>query len=621
MRILIIEDNESYFKLASHELKSVLNSPEIKLVQNEQAFLEELQNNPPDVIITDYVLPKFDGMKVLQHTLQENPLIPVIIFTGSMNEEVAVECMKAGAIDYVLKNNYKRLPFSVKEALEKRKVIEEKIKAEEKLKESETLFRTLAESTLIGIYLIKDLKFVYVNDQFTRIFGYSREELMNKMEPTDLVTNRFSKLIKTELEERSKNSDYHSNFIVEAKTKSGNQIFIEVYSRMIELAGEKYILGSVVDITDRILSEIEVQKSELLFRTIWENSLEAMRIVDENGIVIKVNQAYCELFEKTEEELFQKPFSIVYDESSKNEYIKSFSERIKKDEIPTKLEMTMILWNKKQKYLEARNKIITIEGKKYVLTIFRDISERKRYEEELIRAKEEALEMSRLKSNFLANMSHEIRTPLNGMIGFSELLMETLDGELKGWAKIIHNSSLRLLETLNTILDFTQIESAKIVPFFTTFDAKNIILEISKLFEQAANKKGLNLGVLCEDSEVIVKCDEKLLRRIVSNLVNNAIKFTLKGKVQIQLKSEADNFVISVSDTGIGIPEAKLDIIFEEFRQVSEGLGRKFEGTGLGLTIVKKYVEILNGKILVRSKVGEGSTFTVILPKQPALKS
>ncbi len=489
------------------------------------------------------------------------------------------------------------------------------------LKVSETLFRTLTESTLIGIYLIKDLKFVYVNDQFTRIFGYSREELINIMEPTDLVTKLFKDLIKNELEKQSENPDYHSNFIVEAKTKSENQIFVKVYSKMIELTGEKYILGSVIDITDRILSEIEFQKSELLFRTIWENSIDAIRFVDENDIVIKVNQAYCELFEKTEEELLQKPFSIVFDESSKNEYIKSFKERIKKDEIPLKLEMTKLLWNKKQIYLEVRNKIITIEDKKYVLTIFRDMSERKRYEEELIRAKEEALEMSRLKSNFLANMSHEIRTPLNGMIGFSELLMETLDGEQKDWAKIIHNGSLRLLETLNTILDFTQIESAKIVPYFTTLDVKEIVLEIAKLFEQAANKKGLNLEVVCEEPEVTVKCDEKLLRRIVSNLVNNAIKFTLKGKVQISLKSEDDNFVLSVSGTGIGISEDKLDIIFQEFRQVSEGLGRKFEGTGLGLTIVKKYDEILNGKILVRSKVGEDSTFTVILSKQPALKS
>lgn len=621
MRILIIEDNESDFKLASHELQSALNSPEIKLVQNESDFIVELQQNPPDVIITDYILPNFDGMRVLQLTLEKNPLIPVIIFTGSMNEEVAVECMKAGASDYVLKSNYKRLPFSVKEAHKKRKAIEEKIKAEEKLKESETLFRTLTESTLVGIYLIKDNKFVYVNDQFTRIFGYSRKELINKMGPADLVSDHFRNLINTELEKRRQNLDYHSNFIVESKTKSGNQLFVEVFSKVIELANEKYILGSVIDITDRILSEMEVQKSELLFRTIWENSIDAMRIVDENGIVIKVNQAYCELFNKTEEELLNKPFSIVYDELSINDYIKTFCERIQMNEIPSKLEMEMKLWNKEQKYLEARNKIITIEDKKYVLSIFRDMSERKKYEEELIRAKEEALEMSRLKSNFLANMSHEIRTPLNGMIGFSELLMESLEGEQRDWAKIIHNGSLRLLETLNMILDFTQIESAKITPYFSTFNAKEIVWEISKLFEQAANKKGLKLELICDESEVTVKCDEKLLRRIVSNLVNNAIKFTLKGKVQIYLKSQDDNFVISVSDTGIGIPEDKLDLIFQEFRQVSEGLGREFEGTGLGLTIVKKYVEILNGKILVKSKVGEGSIFTVILPKQPALKS
>ncbi len=112
-----------------------------------------------------------------------------------------------------------------------------------------------------------------------------------------------------------------------------------------------------------------------------------------------------------------------------------------------------------------------------------------------------------------------------------------------------------------------------------------------------------------------VKCDEKLYRRIATNLINNAVKFTFKGEVNVILTEDDGNFILRVQDTGIGIPEDKFDYIFLEFRQVSEGLGRQFEGTGLGLTIVKKYVEKLNGKIEVRSKVGEGSTFTVYLPK------
>ncbi|MGB9664108.1 MAG: PAS domain S-box protein [Ignavibacteria bacterium] len=511
--------------------------------------------------------------------------------------------------------NYKRLPFSVKEALNKKEALIQKSEAERKLKESEKLFKTLAETSIIGIYLLKDLKFIYVNEGFLNIFGYNKNEVIDKMGPLDLVVSESKELLKQSLIDRLEGKVDKVNLILKAKTKKGHYIFIEFFSRVIELNNEKHIIGAVIDITDRILSELEVQKSELLFRTVWENSIDAMRLVDENGIVVKVNQAYLNLFKVTEEQVLNKPFYLVYDESSYNENITKFSERIKTNSIPEKIEMDMLLWNKEKIYLEARNKILVIDNKKYVLTIFRDMTERKKYEMELIKAKEEALEMSRLKSNFLANMSHEIRTPLNGMIGFSELLKEHLEGDYKEWATIIHNGSLRLLETLNTILDFSQIEADKVIPYYTEFDVKDLTENVVRLFSQVTIKKGLSLNFHCNLKNTKVKCDEKLYRRIATNLINNAVKFTFKGKVNVILTEDNGNFILRVQDTGIGIPEDKLDYIFLEFRQVSEGLGRQFEGTGLGLTIVKKYVEKLNGKIEVRSKVGEGSTFTIYLPK------
>lgn len=616
MKILLVEDNDSDAKLAEQSLQSLSNDLEIKRVETQEEFLKTLGDFNPDVIITDYILPDFDGMIVLKLTQQFNELIPVIILTGSMNEEVAVECMKAGATDYVLKNHYQKLPFAVREALEKIKAIKEKREAQERLRDSEALFRTLTEASLVGIYLVKNYKFTYVNEGFLNIFGYSRDELINKLGPVDLVAEESKEFVRKIIEAKLTSETISTNYVIKARNKAGQHIFIEFFSRAITLKNENYILGAVVDITDRIISEIEVQKSEILFRTVWENSMDAMRLVDENGIVIRVNQAFYDLFEINEKEIIGRPFYIVYDESSRNDNIELFSQRVKSDSIPDKIEMEMLLWNKKKIYMEARNKILIIDGKKYVLTIFRDISERIRYEMELIRAKEEALEMSRLKSNFLANMSHEIRTPLNGMIGFSELLKDSLDGESQQWAEIIYNGSLRLLDTLNTILDFTQIEADKIIPYYVQFDVGEVTRDVVKLFEKAAEKKNLDLIFQCEKENFLVKCDEKLYRRILSNLVNNAIKFTLKGRVIVSVSEENEYFTVKVSDTGIGIPEDKINLIFEEFRQVREGLGRQYEGTGLGLTIVKKYVEKLNGKILVESKVGEGSTFTIYLPKE-----
>ncbi|MCX8056952.1 MAG: PAS domain S-box protein [Ignavibacteria bacterium] len=617
MRILLVEDNDYDVKLFTELLKNSFPHSEIKRVMIENDFVDTLNNYNPDVIITDYILPNFDGMKVLKLTQELNPFIPVIILTGSINEEIAVECMKAGATDYVLKEYHQKLPYSIREALEKAKAIREKIIAEEKLIENELLFRTITEASMVGVFLIKENKFTYVNEGFTNIFGYSREELINKLSLIDLIPLELKSTTEQKLNSLINGSINTLSFVTKAINKFNQEIYVEIFTKRVALKNENYIMGAVINVTDTILYQMEVQKSELLFRTIWENSIDAMRLIDENGLVIRVNKAYCDLFEKSENELLGKPFFIVYDESSYEHNIDRFKERLQKGLIKDKIETQMTLWNKRKIYLEARNKILKIDNKTYILTIFRDVTQRIQYELELIKAKEEALEMSRLKSNFLANMSHEIRTPLNGMIGFSELLKEHLTGEHKEWAEIIYNGSIRLLDTLNTILDFTQIEADKVVPYFQEFDAREVTCDIVKLYEKIAERKKIKLQFECEDDKIPFVCDEKLYRRIVSNLVNNAVKFTLKGSVCVKLLYENGFLRLDVKDTGIGIPADKLDYIFEEFRQVSEGLGRQFEGTGLGLTIVKKYVEKLNGKISVSSEVGVGSTFSVTLPINP----
>jgi len=250
-----------------------------------------------------------------------------------------------------------------------------------------------------------------------------------------------------------------------------------------------------------------------------------------------------------------------------------------------------------------------------VLGIARNITMRRQAELEMLRSKEKAEEMNKLKSNFLANMSHELRTPLTGILGISEYLTEELEGtEYQEMVESIHGSGKRLLQTLNLILNLSKIESEKYEVKKQTISISKVIKEIHSLFSKIAEKNQIKLIMDLKINGQLFVTDEKLFRDILINLVENAIKYTLSGSVVIEAERINSSVFILVKDTGIGISEEKIELIFEPFRQVSEGIGRSFEGTGLGLTITKKYVEILNGKISVKSKLGEGTCFTIEFP-------
>ncbi|MCX6158421.1 MAG: response regulator [Ignavibacteriae bacterium] len=249
-----------------------------------------------------------------------------------------------------------------------------------------------------------------------------------------------------------------------------------------------------------------------------------------------------------------------------------------------------------------------------------DITERKKFELELRKEKERAEQLSQIKTNFLANMSHELRTPMVGILGFSELLTSMVeDGEQKEFADMIYLSGTRLMETLNQILDISLVESDKLELKITEFDVVALTKEVIQLFELVANKKSLYLNIDSSLDSCIVKLDMGLTRQVLNNLINNAVKFTKEGGVRVnvlkELSGNIDYAVIKVTDTGIGIPEDKVDLIWEEFRQVSEGHGRSFEGNGLGLSLCKKFVDLLGGILSIEESVlGKGTTFKVMLP-------
>jgi signal transduction histidine kinase len=265
------------------------------------------------------------------------------------------------------------------------------------------------------------------------------------------------------------------------------------------------------------------------------------------------------------------------------------------------------------KYFNAR---IIKNSEDTVLVVIRDITEKKIHEDELKKAKEEAEKSNRLKSEFLAQMSHEIRTPINAMLSFTSLLKDEIsseiDEDLKESFDIISNAGNRLIRTIDLILDMSDVQAGTYDYNPQNVDINEVLKKLIAEFSLTAKTKGLTLkSNLCNNSSVIT-VDEYTIRQIFANLIDNAIKYTNEGYVEVITYFNEDKLVAEVADTGIGINEENKSLIFEPFRQEYQGYSRRFEGNGLGLALVKNYCEMNKAHIEVESKKGFGSKFRVI---------
>lgn len=257
-----------------------------------------------------------------------------------------------------------------------------------------------------------------------------------------------------------------------------------------------------------------------------------------------------------------------------------------------------------------------------------DVTERKKILEKLEKAKAKAEESNRLKSEFLANISHEIRTPLNSIIGFSELLVHesSLNTEQRDFSEIIFNNGHLLLTLIDSILDLSKIEAGKIQLEFSDLNLETLQKNLNSVIEPIADRKHVEFNIhIPKDLKEKIHTDQFRLQQCLLNLASNAVKFTPEGSVDIHFNMEENLgkklLRIDVKDTGIGIPESKLESVFEPFIQADGSTTRKFGGTGLGLTITRKLITMLGGELYVDSKLGVGTVFSVHLPLQPPVNT
>ena len=370
------------------------------------------------------------------------------------------------------------------------------------------------------------------------------------------------------------------------------------------------------DITLRKHNEELIKLNEEKFRLVFDQSSEALLLTRPDGSIDAANPAACRMFQYSEEELIARGRNTLID-GNENSY--DFHLKEQNTNGFTSAEFTFIKKGGERFLGEFSSSVFRDkDGVLRTSTIIRDITERKKMELELIKSKEIAEESNRLKSSFMANISHELRTPLTGILGYSELLTDEVEEEHKEMVLGIYRSGLRLLETIDSILDISRIEADKYIINYADFNLKDFISGEVQIYKNSATLKNLYLRINHFRDDIEINAGKNVVHTIISNLINNAIKFTDNGGITVSYKltsiNSTDNLIIEIEDTGIGISPENQALVFEEFRQVSEGFSRSFEGTGLGLSITKKLVDMLQGKIKLLSEPGKGSKFIVTLP-------
>ncbi|MCX6166137.1 MAG: PAS domain S-box protein, partial [Ignavibacteriae bacterium] len=494
--------------------------------------------------------------------------------------------------------------------------ITDRKKAEERLKEQHSLLITIIDNSPDLIY-IKDTqsRFLAASKSVANYMGTTPEELINKTdfdfykkELAEQYYNDERKIIETgqaiiNKEEPRKNPDSSVTWILTTKVPLNN---VEG-----KITG---IVGISRDITERKHAEEKLILSTENWNKTFNAIQDGIALLDANQQIIQCNQSFLDFIQKTKNEIIGNN-CFYYVHGTKCPIEGCPFKRMQISKKREKMEMHIngfVCEILVDPILDKNNNIL---GAVHIIS---DISNRKRIEKALQEAKEKAEEANRTKSNFLASMSHELRTPMTGILGFAEILCDSLkDEEDKHKAEIVLKGGQRLMHTLNLILDLSRIEADRIDVKMRLTNLSSVVIESAKLFEILAKDKKLELKTEI-DENIFAILDEQLTEQVFSNLIKNALIYTDKGSVCVEVKREMINekeyAVVKIIDTGIGIPENLREVIFEPFRQVSEGHSREFEGTGLGLTLAKKYIEMMNGSISVSSEVGVGSTFKVKFP-------
>lgn len=465
----------------------------------------------------------------------------------------------------------------------------------------------------------------YVSENIENLIGYSNTELISgKIQYIDLIHPNDSKRVLKEIKFHVNNkSKQYTHEYYRLKTKDKNWVWVEDQTEFIlnEHREITHLSGILIDVSERKHDLELIKSNEERYKTIFFSNLDGMAIFNDKGKIVEVNDVLIEMYGYSKEELLNRKDHSKINIGSDLDlpYVKmqlQNQDSISSESIDTRKDGSIFHVSSKLRWINYNNK-------NHILAIFRDITDKKASEMELLNAKEKAEESDRLKSSFLANMSHEIRTPMNAIIGFAGLLEDPdlSEEEKLSFVSRIRNNSQQLLRLINDIIDISKIEANQVNLVYSKIQINLFLQGLFELFELEAKEKNIHMTYECHDLEKMnnFKSDTNRLTQIITNLMSNALKFTPRGGNIVfgsYPSPSTGEVILFVKDSGIGIAKKDQDLIFQRFRQAHTMTHTDYGGTGLGLSIVKGLIDSMKGTICLESEEGLGSQFFIALPHE-----
>jgi len=494
---------------------------------------------------------------------------------------------------------------------------------EQRLQESEERYRDLFENSPYPILILnKHGVVVDCNSSLEKLIGFDKDDLINKnYEDTPLVPSEYKSLF-NQIYKEILEGIIPDPIEIKLIKKNKRKIWLNLRFSLINLWKEKFIYILIQDITELKQSEQEIRKLEQILHemnALIENAPLAIFLIHKSGKILRANQEAIRLFKYREDELLTfKIFDLFSGESS--EIInKHYSNDIYNSKEPNTLELSVQRKDGKFIDIEMTSTIIEIANNFIIQSFFSEITERKDFERTREKLLDQLIISSNFKSQFLATMSHELRTPLNSLLGFSELLLMesygTLNNTQKNFLMDIKSAGEDLLTLINSILDLSKIDAGMFKLTLEKVKLQYLIEQVKAIIRPLYIKKKLGFEVDGIKSEDFLIVDTKHFKRILNNLLSNAIKFTFKGIISMKCIERSDHWEFQVIDMGVGIAKQDFDVVFREFGRVENSRIKKVPGTGLGLALTKRLVQLHGGEIWFESELGRGSTFFFTIPK------
>lgn len=494
---------------------------------------------------------------------------------------------------------------------------------EQRLQESEERYRDLFKNSPYPILILnKHGVVVDCNSSLEKLIGFDKDDLINKnYEDTPLVPSEYKSLF-NQIYKEILEGIIPDPIEIKLIKKNKRKIWLNLRFSLINLWKEKFIYILIQDITELKQSEQEIRKLEQILHemnALIENAPLAIFLIHKSGKILRANQEAIRLFKYREDELLTfKIFDLFSGESS--EIInKHYSNDIYNSKEPNTLELSVQRKDGKFIDIEMTSTIIEIANNFIIQSFFSEITERKDFERTREKLLDQLIISSNFKSQFLATMSHELRTPLNSLLGFSELLLMesygTLNNTQKNFLMDIKSAGEDLLTLINSILDLSKIDAGMFKLTLEKVKLQYLIEQVKAIIRPLYIKKKLGFEVDGIKSEDFLIVDTKHFKRILNNLLSNAIKFTFKGIISMKCIERSDHWEFQVIDMGVGIAKQDFDVVFREFGRVENSRIKKVPGTGLGLALTKRLVQLHGGEIWFESELGRGSTFFFTIPK------